>query len=132
MNPTEIADALEDIATAPFDAAEFPFAFAAATGNAQATISKLRSGTYNKSKVGVLMNRKFYSLTPAPGGVAAGLAMLRSDKKTATHKPAILIVTDGDEVSAEHPASGETLHCKFQRPASPFRLLPASGGHVPL
>jgi hypothetical protein len=130
MNPTEIADALEEIATAPFDAAEFPFVFAAATGNAKATISKLRSGAYNKSKAsgGVLMNRKFYSLTTAPGGVAAGLAMLRSDKKTATHKPTILIVTDGDEVSAEHPASGETRHFNFNELHHHFGfLLPAAG-----
>lgn len=38
MNPTEISDALEAIAAQPFDAEEFPYAFAAATGNAKATV----------------------------------------------------------------------------------------------
>ena len=130
MNPTEIADALEEISQAPFEAAEFPFVFAEATGNAKATISKLRSGTYNKSKVvgGVLMNRKFYSLTTASGEVASGLTTLRTDKKTVTHKPAILIVTDGDDVSAEHLVSGDTLHCKFSDLHHHFGFfLPAAG-----
>lgn len=130
MNPTEIADALEEIANAPFNADEFAFAFAEATGNAKATISKLRSGSYNKSKLpgGVLMNRKFYSLAANPGEVAAGLDALRSDKKTETHRPAILIATDGIEVSAEHPVSGETRHFPFRELHHHFGFfLPAAG-----
>jgi hypothetical protein len=39
MNPTEIYDALAEIAAEPFDATEFPFAFAAATDGAKAAIS---------------------------------------------------------------------------------------------
>ena len=87
MNPTEIADALEEIAARPFDGGEFPFAFAAAMGSPQATVSKLRSGTINKSKVpgAVLMNRKFYAMVTEPGAVDQGLSMIRSDKKTTTH-----------------------------------------------
>lgn len=130
MNPTEIADALEAIATAQFDAKEFPFAFAEATGNAKATISKLRTGSYNKSKLpgGVLMNRKFYSLTTTTRDLEAGLAQLRADKKVDKHKPAILVVTDGLDVSAEHPATGDTLHCKFTELHHHFGFfLPAAG-----
>jgi len=130
MNPTEIADALEEIAAQPFDAAEFPFAFAAATGSPQATVSKLRSGTINKSKVpgAVLMNRKFYAIVTAPGGVDQGLAMIRSDKKTATHKPAILLATDGTDLSAENPATGEALHIKLADLHREFGFfLPAAG-----
>ncbi|MFK7942357.1 MAG: class I SAM-dependent DNA methyltransferase, partial [Paracoccaceae bacterium] len=128
MNPTEIADALEDIATAPYDAAEFPYAFAQATGNAQATVSRLR-GTLNKAKLpGVLMNKKFYILPTEPGGVETGLKMARSDKKTEKHKPAILLATDGEDLSAEHLASGDTLHCKFNEFHQHFGFfLPAAG-----
>ncbi|MEM9473646.1 MAG: LysR substrate-binding domain-containing protein, partial [Pseudomonadota bacterium] len=39
----------------------------------------------------------------------AGLAMIRSDKKTATHKPPMLLATDGDDLSAENAATGERL-----------------------
>lgn len=49
MNPTEICDALSDIAAKPFDPAEFGFAFALATDTPEPTVIKLRAGTYNKS-----------------------------------------------------------------------------------
>jgi len=130
MNPTEIADALEEIASRPFDGGEFPFAFAAAMGSPQATVSKLRSGTINKSKVpgAVLMNRKFYAMVTEPGAVDQGLAMIRSDKKTTTHKPAILLATDGVDLSAEHVASGDSLHIKFADLHHHFGFfLPAAG-----
>ena len=130
MNPTEIADALEEIAARPFDGGEFPFAFAAAMGSPQATVSKLRSGTINKSKVpgAVLMNRKFYAMVTDPGAVDQGLSMIRSDKKTTTHKPAILLATDGVDLSAEHVASGDSLHIKFADLHHHFGFfLPAAG-----
>ena len=130
MNPTEIADALEEIAARPFDGGEFPFAFAAAMGSPQATVSKLRSGTINKSKVpgAVLMNRKFYAMVTEPGAVDQGLSMIRSDKKTTAHKPAILLATDGVDLSAEHVASGDSLHIKFADLHHHFGFfLPAAG-----
>lgn len=129
MNPTEIADALDEIARAPFDAAEFGFSFAEATDNARATISKLRSTT-NKSDIqgGVLLNRKFH-YAPAPmGKVSETLDVLRASKKTSTAKPAIVIATDGQTVSAEHPKSGETRHFLFSELGLHFGfLLPAAG-----
>lgn len=130
MNPTEIADALEEIAARRFDGGEFPFAFAAAMGSPQATVSKLRSGTINKSKVpgAVLMNRKYYAIVTDPGAVDQGLSMIRSDKKTTTHKPAILLATDGVDLSAEHVASGDSLHIKFADLHHHFGFfLPAAG-----
>lgn len=44
MNAVEIESALSDLALAPFDAAEFPFAFLAAFGNTDTTLKRLRSG----------------------------------------------------------------------------------------
>lgn len=41
MNPTEIAEALSALVATPYDATEFPFGFAEATGNNPATIAKL-------------------------------------------------------------------------------------------
>lgn len=129
MNPTEIADALDEIARAPFDAIEFGFSFAEATDNARATVSKLRSTT-NKSDMegGVLLNRKFH-YAPAPiGKVSETLDALRASKKTSSAKPAILIATDGETVSAEHPKSGETRHFLFSELGLNFGfLLPAAG-----
>ncbi|KIC23383.1 class I SAM-dependent DNA methyltransferase [Leisingera sp. ANG-S3] len=132
MNPTEISDALEAISTAPFDPAEFGYDFAAATGNAKATVSRLRPGkrTLNKSKIpgAVLMNRRYYYIPAEPGQADAAMELLLSDKKTIQHKPEILIATDGQDVVARHPASGDTLRCSFVELHHHFGFfLPAAG-----
>jgi len=112
MNPTEIYDALAEIAAAPFDPNEFPFSFAEATDAAKAAVAKLRGGSTNKSDLpgGVLFNRRFHYATALTGLTDVTLDQLRSSKKTKSAKPEILIATDGETVAAEHPASGDTLH----------------------
>lgn len=130
MNPTEIADALEIIAKAPFDAAEFGYAFADATDNAKATIAKLRSGVTNKSDItgGVLLNAKFHYAPALPGMSAAMLDSMRASKRGVKAKPAILLATDGETIAAEHPKSGDTLHCRFNELGLHFSFfLPAAG-----
>lgn len=130
MNPTEIYDALDTIAKTAFDPTEFPFVFAEATDNAKATVSKLRAGATNKSDQpsGVLLNKKFHYAPAMKGMAVVTLDLLRSSKRTASAKPAILIATDGEMVAAEHPASGDTLHCKFSEIGDNFGFfLPAAG-----
>ncbi|MFD2741140.1 class I SAM-dependent DNA methyltransferase [Sulfitobacter aestuarii] len=130
MNPTDIFEALEAIAKAPFDPAEFGFSFAEATDNAQATVSKLRGGSLNRSDIegGVLMNLKFHYAPADALGVEATLDALKGSKRTAKHKPAILIATDGETVAAEHWKSGERLHCAFSEIGDHFGFfLPAAG-----
>jgi hypothetical protein len=130
MNPTEIYEALADLARKTFQATEFPFEFALATDNAPATIAKLKGGTYNKSDIpgGVLLNQKFHFAPALPGMSAASLDALRASKRNAKHKPAILIATDGVEVAAEHPKSGDTLYCAFSELGDRFGFfLPAAG-----
>jgi hypothetical protein len=86
MNPAEIAEAFEVIAKAPFDPGEFAFAFAEATDNAKATISKLRAGATNKSDIpgGVLLNRKFHYAPAKPGMASAMLTALKESKRSAS------------------------------------------------
>ncbi len=132
MNPTEISDALEALCATPFDPDEFGYAFAAATGNAKATVSKLRPGkrSLNKSKIpgAVLMNRRFYYIPAEPGCADVAMKLLATDKKTGQHKPEILIATDGQEVVAQHPASGDTLRSAFEDLHHHFGFfLPAAG-----
>jgi hypothetical protein len=130
MNPTEIYDALAEIAAKPFDPNEFPFAFAEATDAAKAAISKLRNGSTNKSDLpgGVLFNKKFHYAPALKGLTDVTLDQLRASKKTKASKPAILIATDGETIAAEHPASGDTLHCTFSELGDHFGFfLPAAG-----
>jgi hypothetical protein len=44
MNAVEIEEAVSELATQPFNAAEFPYLFLAAFGNKDTTIKRLRSG----------------------------------------------------------------------------------------
>ncbi len=130
MNPTEIADALDTVAKAKFDPVEFGYSFAQATDNAQATVAKLKAGTTNKSDIpgGVLLNAKFHYAPALPGTAASMLEALRTSKRSAKAKPAILIATDGEMIAAEHPKSGETLHCAFGELGTHFSFfLPAAG-----
>lgn len=130
MNPAEIYDALAALAAKPYDPVEFPFEFAAATDNNPATIAKLRIGSFNKSDLpgGVLMNQKFHFAPALPGMAAVTLDALRANKRTLKHKPAILIATDGVEIAAEHPRSGDTFHGPFAELGDRFGFfLPAAG-----
>ena len=130
MNPTEIADALDQIARAPFDAATFGFSFAEATDNAVAAVSKLRSGATNKSDQpnGVLHGTRFHYAPALPGLTDVTLDALRTSKRSLKSKPAILIATDGLTIAAEHPKSGDTLHCDFAELGTQFAFfLPAAG-----
>jgi hypothetical protein len=130
MTPTEIADALSEIARAPFDAHEFGFVFAEATDNAPATVAKLRGGSYNRSDIqgGVLLNKKFHFAPAAQGFLEATLDALRASKATAKNKPAMLLTCDGEMVSAEHCASGETRHFAWAELGDHFGFfLPAAG-----
>lgn len=130
MNPSEIYEALAILATKPYDPIEFPFDFALATDNAPATIAKLKGGTFNKSDLpgGVLMNQKFHFAPAMPGMAAVTLDALRASKRTLKHKPAILIATDGIEIAAEHPKSGDVLHGSYTELGDRFGFfLPAAG-----
>lgn len=130
MNPTEIADALDQIAKTPFDPNAFGFSFAEATDNALAAVAKLRSGATNKSDLpnGVLHGTRFHYAPAMPGMVDVTLDGLRASKRTLKSKPAILLATDGETIAAEHPKSGDTLHCAFADLGLHFAFfLPAAG-----
>lgn len=130
MNPAEIYEALVTLSAKRYDPIEFPFNFALATDNAPATIAKLRGGTFNKSDLpgGVLMNQKFHFAPAMQGMSAVTLDALRASKRTLKYKPAILIATDGVEIAAEHPKSGDILHGSYAELGDRFGFfLPAAG-----
>ncbi|MEQ8959521.1 MAG: hypothetical protein RLP02_16640 [Coleofasciculus sp. C2-GNP5-27] len=54
MNAVEIEEAVSQLAEAPFDSEEFPFAFLEAFGNKSTTIKRLKSkrNSTNKSDLG--------------------------------------------------------------------------------
>ena len=114
MNAVEIEQAVSELAEAPFDAEEFPYAFLEAFGNKATTLKKLRSGTTNKSDLGgVLQRNNIHIKVCSRGGVGDALAELRNSPATAKGKVKIILATDGQDFEAEDLNSGETVACDY-------------------
>jgi hypothetical protein len=130
MNAVEIEEAVSNLASADFDAKEFPFAFLAAFGNKETTIKRLRSGSSNSSDIpgGVLQRNNIHMAVCAPGTVNTTLVALRASPKTALAKAKFILATDGVDLEAEDLASGETIACAYPDFAQHFGFfLPLAG-----
>ena len=88
MNAVEIEEAVSALASAPYKASEFPYAFLEAFGNKETTIKRLRAGSSNASDVlgGVLQRNNIHIAVCRPGEVGATLAALRQSPKTTAAK----------------------------------------------
>jgi hypothetical protein len=116
MNAVEIEQAVSELAEAPFDAEEFPYAFLEAFGNKSTTLKKLRSGTTNKSDLGGLLQRNNIHIKVCSGGVVGDtLTELRNSPATAKGKVKIILATDGEDFQAEDLNSGETVACDYEK-----------------
>ncbi|WP_116598905.1 class I SAM-dependent DNA methyltransferase [Primorskyibacter marinus] len=114
MNPVEIEQAISDLAEAPFDAAEFPYAFLEAFGRKATEIKKLRKGDTNRSDLGgVLQRNNIHIATCAPGEVSATLAALKASPATTRFKAKFILATDGQEFEAEDLIGGDTVACAY-------------------
>ena len=130
MNAVEIEQAITDLAAAPFDAAEFPYAFLEAFGNKATTLKKLRTGASNGSDVpgGVLQRSNIHISTCERGAVDATLQALRASPKTQAAKAKFILATDGADFQAEELATGETVACQYADFPNHFGLfLPLAG-----
>ncbi|MBD2424808.1 class I SAM-dependent DNA methyltransferase [Phormidium sp. FACHB-1136] len=131
MNAVEIEEAVSQLAEAPFDPEEFPFAFLEAFGNKATTIKKLRStkGSSNHSDLGgVLQRNNIHLKVCPPGQVADTLTALRESPATSKHKAKFILATDGHELQAENLADGETVACDYPDFADHFGFfLPLAG-----
>ncbi|WP_230279805.1 type IIL restriction-modification enzyme MmeI [Croceicoccus sp. Ery15] len=115
MNPVEIEEAVTQLASEPFDRADFPFQFLAAFGNKKTTIDRLRKGNTNQSDLmdGVLQRSNIHIATCSSGAVGQTLSALRDSPKTASNKAKFILATDGEEFQAEDLTSGETVACDY-------------------
>jgi hypothetical protein len=83
MNAVEIEEAVSQLAGAPFDPEEFPFAFLEAFGNKQTTLKKLKSGSSNQSDVGgVLQRNQIHLQVCGVGAVGETLTALRGNEES--------------------------------------------------
>ena len=116
MNAVEIEEAVSKLAEAPFDPADFPYAFLEAFGNKETTLKRLKSRDSNKSDLpgGVLQRNNIHIKVCPEGEVTATLAALQQSAATARHKARFILATDGTTLEAERLVDGETLACEYK------------------
>ncbi|KRW58567.1 class I SAM-dependent DNA methyltransferase [Pseudomonas sp. TTU2014-080ASC] len=129
MNAVEIEQAITDLASQPFDCAEFPYAFLQAFGNKETTLKRLRTGATNKSDLGgVLQTNNIHLAVCEPGQVSETLAALKASPATARAKAKFVLATDGETLEAEELESGETVACAYEQFPDHFGFfLPLAG-----
>lgn len=129
MNPVEIEEQISQLASQPFDAAEFPYAFLEAFGNKDTTIKKLRSGASNKSDLGGVLQTNNIHIKVAPHGeVTKTLAALKDSPATTRAKAKFILATDGETLEAEDLIGGDTIACPYSEFPDHFGLfLPLAG-----
>ena len=132
MNAVEIEEAVSDLASQPFDRAEFAYRFLAAFGNKDTTIKRLRAaGGSNASDVagGILQRSNIHLATCAVGEVDATLRALRDSPKTTSAKAKFILATDGETLQAEDVASDDPpIACEYAKFPDHFGFfLPLAG-----
>lgn len=131
MNAVEIEEAVSELATQPFNAAEFPYQFLAAFGNKDTTIKRLRSGNTNPSDIpnGVLQRNHIHLATCDIGKVDETLNALRASPKTASSKAKFILATDGETLQAEDVTSDDPpIACEYAKFPDHFGFfLPLAG-----
>ncbi len=103
MNAVEIEAAVSDLASAPYDAAEFPYQFLAAFDKKETTLKRLRKGDTNKSDVpgAVLLINNIHLATCLNGETRQTLDQLKASVKTASARAKFIFATDGIYLEAE-------------------------------
>ena len=132
MNAVEIEEAVSELASQPFDRAEFAYQFLAAFGNKETTIKRLRAaGGSNASDVagGILQRNNIHLATCAAGAVDATLKALRDSPKTASAKAKFILATDGETLQAEDVTSDDPpIACEYAKFPDHFGFfLPLAG-----
>ena len=131
MNAVEIEEAVSELATQLFNAAEFPYLFLAAFGNKDTTIKRLRSGNTNPSDIpnGVLQRNHIHLATCDIGKVDETLNALRASPKTASAKAKFILATDGETLQAEDVTSDDPpIACEYEKFPDHFGFfLPLAG-----
>jgi len=130
MNAVEIEEAVSKLAEAPFDAAEFSYAFLEAFGNKETTLKRLRKGESNQSDLsgGVLQRNNIHIKVCGEGEVDQTLNQLRESPATARQKVKFILATDGKEFQAENVVEGETVACAYTDFANHFGFFLALAG----
>ena len=129
MNAVEIEQAVSDLASAPFDPVEFPFAFLKAFGNPPTTLKRLRAGGTNGSDIGgVLQRNNIHIKVASEDEVPIAFDALKESPATVNNKAKFILATDGKTFQAEHVEGSDIVVCAFNELHEHFAFfLPLAG-----
>ena len=115
MNAVEIEEAISELASAPFDAEQFPRVFLESFNNKKTTVKRLISGASKNSDVegGVLQYKNIHLAVAEPGKVKEKLAELRASPKTEKGKVRFILATDGQTLEAEDLIENDYRDCDY-------------------
>lgn len=115
MNAVEIEEAISELASAPFDAEDFPRAFLESFNNKPTTVKRLLASAAKNSDVegGVLQYKNIHLAVAEPGRVSEKLAELRGSPKTTTGKVRFILATDGQTLEAEDLVESDVRVCDY-------------------
>lgn len=115
MNAVEIEEAISELASAPFDAEQFPRVFLESFNNKPTTVKRLLASAAKNSDVegGVLQYKNIHLSVAEPGKVTEKLAELRASPKTVTGKARFILATDGQTLEAEDLVEDDIRVCDY-------------------
>jgi hypothetical protein len=131
VNPTEIEFAVKALVAKPYDPATFVFDLIAIYNTPKVTVSKLKSGQTNGSKVSgdILWKKHLYFRAALPTDDVATVAdNLAHDALTNKDNPRFIFVTNGEQVHIRDRQLDDTCNAEFRLLDESFDfLLPLAG-----
>lgn len=117
MNIAEIETSLKELVETPFDADTFIFRFLEIYDAPKATVTKLRQGTTNHSKVPgeLLWKNKLFFRVAEKGQAATTVDAMADDPLSKKHAPRIFLATDGEEVYCRDIKADQTRDSSFDK-----------------
>ncbi|MEL7111493.1 MAG: DNA methyltransferase, partial [Pseudomonadota bacterium] len=104
-----------ELASAPFDAEQFPRVFLESFNNKSTTVKRLLASAAKNSDVagGVLQYKNIHFAVAELGRVSDKLAELRASPKTEKGKVRFILATDGQTLEAEDLVEGDIRVCDY-------------------
>lgn len=130
MNITEIELSLRELVDAPFDPAEFPFAFLAAYDAPRATVTKLRQASPVSllEQIEVHLKKKLFFRSAEAGQAGLTIEAMAAQFDGKKDTPRFLMATDGNELLARDAKTGALLDIEHGKLNDSFDFfLPLAG-----
>src|SRR5690554_5086415 len=132
MNSTEIQHNVQNLID-NFSKDEFVFDLLVAYGISKTSVTRLKKGDYNLSKVDgeILYKKKIFFKVEATDKLLSSIDAITKDERILKHKPRFAILTDHKQIVAKDLLKGKNLDVKIKELPNYFDFfLPLAGSEV--